>query len=65
MSRFELVTNFQPCGDQKGAIDELVKRANEGAKAQVLLGITGSGKTFTMANVIERLQRPALGNCAQ
>jgi excinuclease ABC subunit B len=51
---------FTPCGDQPQAIDQLVKRTQEGKKAQVLLGVTGSGKTFTMANVIQRLNRPSL-----
>lgn len=57
---FSLDSKFTPCGDQPKAIDQLVERAEEGKKAQVLLGVTGSGKTFTMANVIQRLQRPAL-----
>lgn len=57
---FSLNSAFIPCGDQPQAIDLLVKRVQEGKKAQVLLGVTGSGKTFTMANVIQRLNRPAL-----
>ncbi|MDB6080857.1 MAG: excinuclease subunit [Chlamydiia bacterium] len=57
---FELKTDFQPCGDQPKAIDKLVQGLTDKKKAQVLLGITGSGKTFTMANVIQRVQRPAL-----
>jgi excinuclease ABC subunit B len=57
---FELVTEFEPKGDQPQAIDKLVKGVEEKKRAQVLLGITGSGKTFTMANVIVRTQRPAL-----
>lgn len=57
---FSLSSAFIPCGDQPQAIDQLVKRAQEGKKAQVLLGVTGSGKTFTMANVIQRLNRPSL-----
>jgi len=57
---FELVTSFQPRGDQQQAIDKLVEGANLGRKSQVLLGITGSGKTYTMACVIEKLNRPAL-----
>ncbi|MBS0656137.1 MAG: excinuclease ABC subunit UvrB [Verrucomicrobia bacterium] len=57
---FELSTSFSPCGDQPQAIEKLTQEALDGKKAQVLLGITGSGKTFTMANVIARLQRPAL-----
>jgi excinuclease ABC subunit B len=57
---FELVSPFQPSGDQPEAIEALVKGLNEGKKHQVLMGVTGSGKTFTMANVIQRLQRPAM-----
>src|SRR3546814_212606 len=58
--RFELVSDYQPAGDQPTAIRELVGTAKEGERDQVLLGVTGSGKTFTMAKVIEELQRPAL-----
>ncbi|MGN3974099.1 excinuclease ABC subunit UvrB [Tsuneonella sp. SYSU-LHT278] len=58
--RFELVSEYQPSGDQPTAIAELVKSARDGEQTQVLLGVTGSGKTFTMAKVIEELQRPAL-----
>jgi excinuclease ABC subunit B len=58
--RFELVSDYEPAGDQPTAIAELVQSAQEDEKTQVLLGVTGSGKTFTMASVIERLQRPAL-----
>jgi len=58
--RFELVSDYQPAGDQPTAIGELVETAREGERTQVLLGVTGSGKTFTMAKVIEELQRPAL-----
>jgi len=58
--RFEIVSDYQPAGDQPTAIEELVAGAREGEKTQVLLGVTGSGKTFTMAKVIEQLQRPAL-----
>ena len=58
--KFELVSDYQPAGDQPTAIGELVKTAQEDEKTQVLLGVTGSGKTYTMAQVIERLQRPAL-----
>jgi excinuclease ABC subunit B len=60
MSRFELVTHMQPRGDQPAAIESLVRGLEQGVPRQVLLGITGSGKTFTIANVIERTQRPAL-----
>jgi len=58
--RFAVDSPFEPAGDQPNAIAELVKTAREGDKDQVLLGVTGSGKTFTMAKVIEQLQRPAL-----
>ena len=58
--RFELVSEYQPAGDQPAAIAELVQSARDGEQTQVLLGVTGSGKTFTMAKVIEELQRPAL-----
>jgi excinuclease ABC subunit B len=58
--RFELVSDYQPSGDQRFAIPELVEQARKGERDQVLLGVTGSGKTYTMAKVIEELQRPAL-----
>ncbi|MCD2323218.1 excinuclease ABC subunit UvrB [Sphingomonas sp. IC-56] len=58
--RFELVSDYQPSGDQRFAIPELVEQARAGERDQVLLGVTGSGKTYTMAKVIEELQRPAL-----
>ncbi len=57
---FQLVTNFEPRGDQPQAIDSLVRNLERGVHHQVLLGVTGSGKTFTMANVIARMQRPTL-----
>jgi excinuclease ABC subunit B len=57
---FRLESPFQPAGDQPAAIDALVRNLQEGRAEQVLMGVTGSGKTFTMANVIQRLQRPAL-----
>ena len=57
---FQLVSSFSPCGDQPQAIDKLVEGARDGLTTQVLLGVTGSGKTFTMASVIEKLNRPAL-----
>ncbi len=57
---FVIKSDYTPNGDQPHAIDELVAAANQGERDQVLLGVTGSGKTFTMANVIERVQRPAL-----
>jgi excinuclease ABC subunit B len=58
--RFKLVSEYQPRGDQPAAIDALVRGLNDGAKDQVLLGITGSGKTFTIASVIQRTQRSTL-----
>jgi excinuclease ABC subunit B len=57
---FQLISDFSPTGDQPDAIDQLVKGLNEGIPYQTLLGVTGSGKTFTIANVIERMQRPTL-----
>ena len=57
---FRLVSDYAPAGDQPSAIRELVGQARDGERDQVLLGVTGSGKTFTMAKVIEELQRPAL-----
>jgi excinuclease ABC subunit B len=60
MSVFELTSSFEPTGDQPHAIDELSRGLLDGAKHQVLLGVTGSGKTFTMANVVERVQKPTL-----
>lgn len=58
--RFKLVSDYTPSGDQPTAIKELVEQAEAGERDQVLLGVTGSGKTFTMAKVIEAVQRPAL-----
>ena len=58
--RFVLKSDYQPAGDQPTAIAELVAQAAAGERDQVLLGVTGSGKTFTMAKVVEQLQRPAL-----
>ncbi|HXX35725.1 MAG TPA: excinuclease ABC subunit UvrB [Thermodesulfobacteriota bacterium] len=60
MNQFKLVSEFQPKGDQPQAIESLSDGVLEGAEDQVLLGVTGSGKTFTMANVIERVQKPTL-----
>jgi len=57
---FRIVSDYSPAGDQPGAIRELVGSALQGEQTQVLLGVTGSGKTFTMAKMIEELQRPAL-----
>jgi len=58
--QFELVSEFHPAGDQPEAIRSLVRGVREGKRSQVLLGVTGSGKTFTMANVIAQIQRPTL-----
>ncbi|WP_027064384.1 excinuclease ABC subunit UvrB [Maribacter sp. Hel_I_7] len=58
--KFKVVSDFKPTGDQPNAIKELVKGINENEKYQTLLGVTGSGKTFTVANVIEKVQKPTL-----
>lgn len=60
MSEFKLVSEYTPSGDQPEAIEQLVQGVLDGKKHQVLLGVTGSGKTFTIANVIQRLNRPTL-----
>lgn len=60
MDRFKLVSGYRPTGDQPQAIDTLVNSIRAGNREQTLLGVTGSGKTFTMANIIERLNRPTL-----
>ncbi len=60
MDKFEVVSKYKPTGDQPQAIDALVEGIENGLKAQVLKGVTGSGKTFTMANVIARVNRPTL-----
>jgi excinuclease ABC subunit B len=57
---FKLIADFKPTGDQPDAIEQLVRGLNDGVPYQTLLGVTGSGKTFTIANVIEKVQRPAL-----
>ena len=57
---FHLKVNYQPKGDQAAAIDDLVRGVRDGEQHQVLLGVTGSGKTFTMAKVIEAIARPSL-----
>ena len=58
--KFELVSDYKPAGDQPQAIDKLVEGVKDGLASQVLLGVTGSGKTFTIANVIEKVNRPTL-----
>lgn len=60
MGKFQLVSNYKPAGDQPAAIDQLTEGLERGDRDQVLLGITGSGKTFTISNVIERVQKPTL-----
>lgn len=55
MDHFELISEYKPTGDQPQAIEELVKGFKEGNQCETLLGVTGSGKTFTMANVIQQL----------
>lgn len=60
MDKFKLVSKFKPTGDQPQAINQLVEGLNDGLDSQVLLGVTGSGKTFTMANIIAKVNRPTL-----
>lgn len=60
MNKFKIESNYKPTGDQPQAIDKLVDGINNNLKHQVLVGVTGSGKTFTMANVIEKVQKPTL-----
>lgn len=60
MNKFKLISEYEPKGDQPEAIEKLSKNIKKGVQHQVLLGVTGSGKTFTMANVIEHVQRPTL-----
>ena len=60
MDQFKLVSSYQPTGDQPQAIDRLVEGLNRGDMEQTLLGVTGSGKTFTMANIIAKVNRPTL-----
>jgi excinuclease ABC subunit B len=57
---FKIVSKYHPSGDQPKAIEELVNGLNSGKRDQVLLGATGTGKTFTIANVIERVNKPTL-----
>lgn len=63
MSKLKITSNYQPQGDQPAAIAKLTENLQQGTKEQVLLGVTGSGKTFTMANVIENVQKPTLILC--
>ena len=63
MSQFKIVSDFYLTGDQPQAVDKLVEGLNESHREQTLLGVTGSGKTFTMANIIDKIQRPTLVLC--
>ena len=60
MNKFKLKSKFKPGGDQTQAIKTLIKGVEEGLSNQILMGVTGSGKTYTIANVIEKLNRPTL-----
>ena len=60
MGRFKIHSKFKPTGDQPEAINEMVESIKEKNKFQTLLGVTGSGKTFTMANIIEKVQKPTI-----
>ena len=60
VDQFVLHSEYKPTGDQPHAIEKLVAGINRGYKEQILLGVTGSGKTFTMANIIEKVNRPTL-----
>jgi len=60
MGEFRVVADFEPRGDQPKAIKQLARGINEGMRAQTLMGITGSGKTFTISKVIEAVQKPTL-----
>ena len=60
MDKFQLSSNYKPQGDQPQAIEKLVQGLLDGFRVQVLLGVTGSGKTFTMANVIQKINKPTL-----
>ena len=60
MEKFELVSSYKPTGDQPQAINKIVEGIEDGLKYQTILGVTGSGKTFTMANIINNINRPTL-----
>ena len=60
MGKFKVVAPYEPQGDQQQAIDKLAEGVQNGDRCQVLLGVTGSGKTYTMAKLIERVQKPTL-----
>ena len=59
-NKFKVVSKYKPTGDQPQAIEKIAEGFQEGLKFQTLLGVTGSGKTFTMANIIEKIQKPTL-----
>lgn len=59
-NKFKVVSKYKPTGDQPQAIEKIAEGFQKGLKFQTLLGVTGSGKTFTMANIIERIQKPTL-----
>lgn len=61
--KFKLTTNYKPSGDQPGAIECLISSLESGYKHQTLLGVTGSGKTYTMANIVQKIQKPTLIMC--
>ncbi len=63
MPQFEIVSDFQMTGDQPQAVEKLVEGIQKGLKQQTLLGVTGSGKTFTMANIVAKVQKPTLVMC--
>ncbi len=63
MSKFNLKSEYKPTGDQPGAISALVEGLEKDVRQQTLLGVTGSGKTFSMANVVEKVQKPTLVLC--
>ncbi|MEG1017591.1 MAG: DEAD/DEAH box helicase family protein, partial [Oscillospiraceae bacterium] len=60
MDKFHLVSDYKPTGDQPQAIEQLTQGLNKGYREQALMGVTGSGKTFTMANIIANVNRPTL-----
>ena len=59
-NKFKVVSKYKPTGDQPKAIEKIAEGFQKGLKFQTLLGVTGSGKTFTMANIIEKIQKPTL-----
>ena len=59
-NKFKVVSKYKPTGDQPQAIEKIAEGFQKGLKVQTLLGVTGSGKTFTMANIIEKIQKPTL-----